>query len=204
MKPNYCLFLFLLCITIIGHTQSYQISYHEYFSRVDGELNNIKESLKKSKTDHKRPVFTLLYKDGTSYYSAQETEHITDDEKKSTESRIVSSQILIPAYYKNQKENLLLQSYPNYSPNLYGEDILIKEKLPNHEWEITDTKANISGYSCTLAKMTRDDGTQILAWFTDKVGLNEGPREYWGLPGLIIQLQINDKNSRSCNCYKKS
>lgn len=203
MKKIFLFTLFFLPFILVA--QSYVITYNEYFSHSDGDISALKESIESTSADSKdRPVITLLYKDGEAFYGYSDQHYTEDNEEKSTENNKASNQVSTCNYYKNQKKNVLLKNYFNYIPSLYGEDILIHGDLPKYNWEITDTKATISGYPCTLAKTVEEDGTQVLAWYTDDISINEGPRGYWGLPGLILQVQINDKVLIAAKSIKKT
>ncbi|GAA4106611.1 GLPGLI family protein [Aquimarina addita] len=198
--------LFILSFLLVScslFSQSYVVNYNEYFSFKDGNIEDLREQLKSSEKED-RPVMTLLYKNGESFYGYSEHNYEVDDKEKSAVERQVSSAVSTSNYYRNQKEQVLLMNYFNFMPNFeYGEDILIQDVLPIFEWEITDIKDTISGYSCTLAKSTKKNGAKIVAWFTEDIAINDGPREYWGLPGLILQVQINDKVLIAARSIKK-
>lgn len=36
---------------------------------------------------------------------------------------------------------------------------------------------------------------RIIAWFTDRILVPAGPAEFGGLPGLILEIDINDQSS---------
>lgn len=78
--------------------------------------------------------------------------------------------------------------------NSYGEDFLVS--IPKFKWDITNESKKIGNYICYKAITEREiknyKGTfriPIVAWFTPELPFNFGPKEYNGLPGLIIQLQ---------------
>lgn len=190
-------FLLLLFYPSVFFSQNYEIVYNEYFIALNGgSLDLVKEKLIKVNENKKSDLTGhngfLLYSDGVSLYSNQKKVRATVDEEKSNSSEIHNTRIQMPDYYKNQNSNLFLKKYFDYNPNLYGEDILITDKLPKHDWELTNIKENVSGYTCKLAKTVDYKGNSILIWYTDEIPINDGPREFWGLPGLIIQLQINE------------
>ncbi len=65
---------------------------------------------------------------------------------------------------------------------------LINGKLEQPKWELTDKIINIGKYKCSKAFLTRDS-TKITAWFTLDIPSNEGPKDFWGLPGLILKVE---------------
>ena len=109
-------------------------------------------------------------------------------------------------YYKNIKENRIAEK-----ADLMGKTFLIKDDIPTFEWKMTGETKNIGDYTVYKAtyereveniRMTMDDGEPkeekemikrtTVAWYTLDIPVSNGPRQYGGLPGLI--LEINDGN----------
>ena len=107
-------------------------------------------------------------------------------------------------YYKNTKEN----RFTNQT-EIMGKRFLVKDSLPNYEWQMTSETKNIGNYTCYKATFTRDVENVTMsmvngeskevketvsvtttAWYTPQVPVSNGPDDYQGLPGLI--LEIND------------
>ncbi len=65
---------------------------------------------------------------------------------------------------------------------------LIQDKLPQFDWKITDKVQKIGRYSCRKAILKQDD-YEVVAWFVDEIPSNDGPKEYYGLPGLILKIK---------------
>jgi len=114
-------------------------------------------------------------------------------------------------YYKDTQE----KRYTNQT-EIMGKVFLIKDELPKYEWEMsTDTK-NIGQYTCYKATYSKEvenknisfingetkeeivkETVVTTAWYTLEVPVSNGPKNYQGLPGLI--LEINDgKNLIVC------
>lgn len=116
--------------------------------------------------------------------------------------------------YKNVKDNAQIQSQ-----EFYGKNFLVKDKLQSIEWKMgTETKM-IGNYSCFKATASiptndlkwydfswsristdTDDNsedvevnmTNVEAWYTPQIPVGHGPSEYWGLPGLILEVSADD------------
>ena len=109
-------------------------------------------------------------------------------------------------YYKNIKENRISEK-----ADLMGKTFLIKDDLQTFDWEMTGETKNIGNYTVYKAVWEREvesvsmsmvngeskETTEMkkqttVAWYTLDIPISNGPRQYGGLPGLI--LEINDGN----------
>ncbi|MDY8137382.1 GLPGLI family protein [Aquimarina sp. 2201CG5-10] len=81
------------------------------------------------------------------------------------------------------------------------EDVLISENLKEYDWTLTDETKIIKGYSCKRAfyNTTGLNGEKnvISAWYSEDIPTNDGPIGYWGLPGLILEIQSNNLNIKA-------
>lgn len=116
--------------------------------------------------------------------------------------------------YKNVKENQLVQSQ-----EFYGKRFLVKDKLEPINWKLGKETKQIGNYTCfkavaaiptqnlewfnfewsDLREEEAAEGeeeeikmTTIEAWYTPQIPVSHGPAEYWGLPGLIIEVSDGD------------
>jgi GLPGLI family protein len=92
------------------------------------------------------------------------------------------------------------QTYKNYAADKSLEQremgphkYLIDDTLRKINWklETADTRT-ILGYACKKATMTGRDGSAVVAWFAEDLLSSSGPETFGGLPGLILELNIND------------
>ena len=111
--------------------------------------------------------------------------------------------------YKNVKTKTLLQKQ-----EFYGKQFLVKDELLSIEWKIGKESKTIGNYLCQKAsaiiptsdltwydfswsQLSKDEGsevemTEVVAWYTPQIPLNQGPLEYWGLPGLILEVSAGN------------
>jgi GLPGLI family protein len=113
-------------------------------------------------------------------------------------------------YYKNIQEN----RFANQT-EIQGKRFLVKDKLEDFKWELSSETKNIGTYTCYKATSSKElessstikkvasvedkkKETMITtAWYTTQIPVSNGPKNYQGLPGLI--LEINDgKNRIAC------
>ncbi|SHF07460.1 GLPGLI family protein [Chryseobacterium takakiae] len=67
------------------------------------------------------------------------------------------------------------------------------ESIPIMEWKLIDEKKQILGYNCQKAETTFR-GRNYTAWYTNEIGISDGPYKFSGLPGLILEVFDNDNN----------
>ncbi len=112
--------------------------------------------------------------------------------------------------YKNTAENLYMQE-----TEVFSKPFLVKDELESREWEMTDETKQIGNYTAykaiyqdiresrSFSFSSEDDGenkdeemepqvtmdtTAITAWYTPQIPVSQGPDDYWGLPGLILEV----------------
>jgi GLPGLI family protein len=118
--------------------------------------------------------------------------------------------------YKNTQDG----RYVNQNDS-FGKMFLIQDKIEKLDWQLGSETKNIGDYTCYKATLKRErevresgvsingdkefDDTprmeeyEVVAWYTPQIPVNNGPEEFHGLPGLI--LEIND-GSQSIMCSK--
>lgn len=116
--------------------------------------------------------------------------------------------------YKNVKSNTLTQNQ-----EFYGKLFLVQDKLPAIEWVMNNESKQIGNYMCFKATAsipasdlnwynfswdeirnnTENDGedqkspvTEVVAWYSPQIPVSQGPSEYWGLPGLILEVNVGN------------
>ncbi len=82
--------------------------------------------------------------------------------------------------YKNSSHLTRVQS-KKWNAKSY----LINDALIALDWKLESQTKVILGYSCQ--KATAQNG-QIVAWFTPAIPTAQGPANYFGLPGLILEV----------------
>lgn len=118
--------------------------------------------------------------------------------------------------YKNIKENKLVQDQ-----EFFGKQFLIKDTLPKLNWKMVNETKQIGQYTCFKATAVKpiseldirnmrppkpdseeneDEPKEITvtAWYTPQIPINQGPGDYWGLPGLILEINA-DRTTILCS-----
>lgn len=68
---------------------------------------------------------------------------------------------------------------------------LVEGDLIAPGWKMTGNFTTILGHSCMEA-VNEDTVKKIKAWFTSDIPVSAGPAGFNGLPGIILQVDIND------------
>ena len=108
--------------------------------------------------------------------------------------------------YKNISENRVA-----HKTELLGKVFLIKDNLVAYDWELTGETKNIGNYTCYKAVYEKEeediqidmiDGEvkeekvtkkrTLVVWYTTDVPISNGPNNYGGLPGLILEVNDGD------------
>jgi GLPGLI family protein len=74
-----------------------------------------------------------------------------------------------------------------------GKTYIVEDSLYNMDWKIQNDLKEVAGHICMKA-FTADTIKQlkITAWFAQDIPLSTGPERFYGLPGLILEVDIND------------
>ena len=102
-------------------------------------------------------------------------------------------------YYKNSEANEFIAQR-----DIYGKQFLIKDSLRTFDWQRSDEVKQIGKYTCFKAtaivpatanifEEQEETSTTVTAWYTIEIPVSHGPEMFWGLPGLILELQTDSK-----------
>ena len=115
------------------------------------------------------------------------------------------------ALYKNIADQTYLQEQ-----EMMGKEYLVKDKSEPFEWELSEETKKIGNYTAQKASFTKivdsrqfstgmtemenvKDTIQVTVWFTPEIPVSHGPENYFGLPGLILEVQ---NQGRTLICEK--
>lgn len=181
-------------------SQTYTVLY-EKTQKPDlgGQLDQIKDIALRRQLESRLIItsFELQHKDGTSnFFAAKEQSGNTNNKNDALDLERNHSNINVikvggnssnsAISYKDISKRVYLQS-----ANLMGKDFLIKDTLSSYDWELSNETRIIGDYVCKKAISLHDD-QEITAWYAPSIPINDGPDEYYGLPGLIIELSVGN------------
>jgi GLPGLI family protein len=123
----------------------------------------------------------LTFNATQSYYTHETGQGQTDDGRYSWK---------LPTYLATRDfENNTQSDWLEMLGRLY----LVDDSLQLPKWKVLNKIKDIGGYVCMLAE-TEDTlrHLKVHAWFADGIPAPVGPGDYIGLPGAILELDIND------------
>jgi len=101
--------------------------------------------------------------------------------------------------------------------DVFGKLFLVSDSLQQLDWMLEKESKTIGSYTCYKAiayqetkkvkkikegteekEVVTTDSTKITAWYTPEIPINQGPAEYWGLPGFILEVS-NGKLHMVCS-----
>ena len=117
--------------------------------------------------------------------------------------------------YLNLKDKICIEE-----ADIFGKEFLIVEPLEKPDWKLLNETKKIGEYNCfkaelliqvtekqkeeykeflkkeetkpSLFKMEEPKDKVIIAWYTPEIPVSFGPNNYWGLPGLILEINEDE------------
>ncbi|WP_405610611.1 GLPGLI family protein [Polaribacter sp. Asnod1-A03] len=187
----------ILNFSIFSQTKSYQgeIIYNANLT-IDDNFNainnsNISDSAKKIAITSLKKLDSILYK-----LNFNKNESIFKEENKLEikKSKNFLIRILVGEgiYYTNKKTNKIFNQKESF-----GELFIIE--IPQFKWKLSRESKKIGKYICYKATSTKSIESRrgksikkITAWYTPDLPISFGPKDYYGLPGLILELNEGD------------
>jgi GLPGLI family protein len=76
----------------------------------------------------------------------------------------------------------------------YSDNFFVHDKVLKPVWKIDEKSTKkIAGYECTKAT-TNFRGSNIVAYFAKELPYSAGPFKFFGLPGLILDVRVENKS----------
>jgi len=207
----------------------------EYMENTPGMTPEMMLMMREMMKQITEKTFTLVFEKDTSVYQ----EEINLEAGKNTfaeeYARAIAEVVYEGAYYKNTKEEYFMQER-----EFLGKEFILKDSLNVFDWQLGTETKQIGNYTClkAIAKVVNDlSGFEklkeeenytnyldminipkemtITAWYTPEIPVSHGPFNYWGLPGLIMEVSdgqttilcskivLNPENKKEIKAPKK-
>lgn len=177
---------FLMCCTI-AKSQTLEVTYELLLEKYEENHKNqiINESLQQL-NNTKQFFFLTANSEGSLF--KMKNQPINEEEKSNVDiQRILAG---VDEFYFNSTTKELF---------LITEDVVV-QKNKKQNWQLTNESKTINNYTCYKAtfewEITNRLGKQIMrkavAWYSPELNYSYGPNGFQGLPGLILELEVNN------------
>jgi GLPGLI family protein len=130
----------------------------------------------------KNPIKSkILFNNGKGVYMLENNMNVEDENDIGLSIAKVNAGGTNIYYYNDKDKKYLIKNCESLG------DCFI---YPNEylEWQLTQETKTINGY--VSYKATRAKG-KVIAWYTPKIPVSFGPKGEYGLPGLILELEVS-------------
>jgi len=128
------------------------------------------------------------WKEYTLLYFNEKESRYTHSEEKSDESEGYAWRKEEYNVRRNFEKNTM-----NDAMEMLGKVYIVEDSLQTPNWKILNDIKDVAGHICMKAMIQDTVKKQkIIAWFAQDIPMNAGPERLYGLPGLILELDIND------------
>lgn len=188
---KYLIILFLISCSTIAQTSGYV----EYKSKIVSQMidtsnienDDIKKSMQQTVNKMKRQMpyvtYELKFADKQAVFSMKQQMSVDDAVDFKSISNFSDAE---GDFFTDIDVELMLRKL-----KAWNNEYIIRYSFS--EWEIKNERKVILGYDCIKAttKKQLDNGNsiEVVAWFAKDIPFNFGPKEYAGLPGLILEIK---------------
>lgn len=166
----------------------------------NGMSADIQKQLQAQMKKQFQKEYTLIFKGAESTYQQEESLAPPMPASNGITLSVSVSGANGITYHNTSEQRLVKES------EIMGKQFLIKDSLSKPKWTLEKEIKNIGIYTCFKATISQeyqqpsfneetgekeDSITKIktiTAWYTLDIPVNHGPDEYWGLPGLILEV----------------
>lgn len=178
------LLLILLFVTIYSHSQSIKVTYSVRVDKniLDKSSAKSKDFMKMIMEEANSQKFNLFITKKTSAFVYQNDQLSKNDDKM----------IAIAKSAFSSPNSVFMDFDSGRIIEKTDDAILIEDKVVPLNWKITNETKKINGYLCykaILAFHPINDAHNVVAWFCPSLPYNNGPKYYYGLPGLLLELK---------------
>lgn len=183
------LILTLLALPTMAQKTEGVVTYERktYWTKLMGRMTFLSQEEKDraaqtwKNDDEYKEKMKLVFNETESLYTYASEQGQSDDGQYSWRN---SDLVLYRNFDKDKKTELV---------EMLGKTYVIEDSLHVPTWKIGNQIKDVAGYVCMRAD-TEDPikKQKITAWFAQDIPVPAGPERYNGLPGVILELDINE------------
>lgn len=155
--------------------------------------NQLKQSLKSMDKVIDKFEYKLVFNSKNAKYS--KIKNLSTKEDNQLSLKLANSIIGVNGEYYYDMVNLSAVN----EVNDFGEIILILKSKNENKWVLTKESKLINSVTCYKATKMKTVDTrkgeikrEVIAWYNPKISIPAGPDGYFGLPGLVVQVEENN------------
>jgi GLPGLI family protein len=179
---------------IVGGTVKYQQTQKNNFASVFGEHDNPRVAAWVASLPAERQSMRVLYF----------TENKALYEEDLVERKILDRRLQRAyerAEYMRPPSTQLQKVYYDFGKNerieqleFMTRDFLVSDIIEKKAWRLTNKHTRILDYTCLGAELKTGEHS-ITAWFTSEIPILAGPDRFYGLPGLILAVEVHGETA---------
>ena len=190
MKRNLTLLFFLFTLPAFAQETEGIITYEQvtHWSNIYAKMDFLSQEEKDrikltwgNDDEGSKTKMKLFFTPTQSKYTYESEQATSDDGRYSWRQ---NEYVVFRDFDKEKKIELI---------EMLGKTYLIEDSLRTPKWKVMNQIKDINGHVCMLA--VAEDTTKRLkvsAWFAHDLPVPVGPAQYFGLPGAILELDMND------------
>lgn len=199
---NKILILIIMVMSNFSFSQSYTIEYEER-ANIENQLKNVTDPETRKRVStylSKARTFYLYYNNGESIYIQENAKKIDSPDLNMEKEKAKKIEIGNNGggIYKNFKSKEYL-----HEADVLGKQLLVTDKLEKISWVFLNDEKKIGSINCKKAKAIINN-EETIAWYNEELAITDGPEDFYGLPGLVIEVVTNDKTYHAINIQKNN
>ena len=189
MKSRIVLFACLLPLFSLAQQTEGEVVYTETVQMTIDLPDDMDEKMKAMIPKSRSFSRSLIFNEKESVYDEWEPGENEDLEVEHEEDGMEFKMVM------RAPENIYYSDLENktfiHKQDFFGRIFLINGDAIPYQWKLTGEQKKINDYICQKATCQHEEDN-ITAWFTPQIPISTGPNGYTGLPGLILEVDIND------------
>ena len=178
---------------LLSAQQSEGVIHYQELLKIEIDLpedmenrEQIMKMLPKSKTKYK----LLKFNESMALFASEEETEVADAPEEGGGGVQIQIEVDGPGGQEETFLNIETGEYVSQT-EFMGRLFLIKDQREKVNWKLSGETKEIAGYKCQKATAERDS-TTMEAWFAPDIPVSSGPRGIGQLPGMILELGIED------------
>ena len=187
------IFLTFILYTNASKSQTFIVDYNLIlgnFTKIDSINTRIKDIDNELKLNFNNIIQnTLIHSQQQSIFKSYKDVKVFSNPSEKTELDFLN-------YYKlNDFTSIIFKDFKLKKTKnrefIIDKAFVISDTLKSYNWILNNKEKKVKGFNCFSAETIDLFGNKVLVWFTSDVPASNGPGDFHGLPGLIIQVETD-------------